>query len=75
MDAKAQAVFERFPGLKEFNVSSAMRRHRNIDDALPPTRRPGSSPGVSTNSAVRTRRAPEGAFCKACFRLRPAQRP
>ena len=74
MDAKAQAAFERFPGLKEANVSSAMRRHRIINDPLPPTRRPGSSPGVSTNSAVHTKR-PQRAFCKACFRLRPAQRP
>lgn len=33
MDAEAQAVFERFSGLKEANVSNAMR-HRIIDDAL-----------------------------------------
>lgn len=33
MDAKAQAEFERFAGLKEANVSNAMR-HRIIDDAL-----------------------------------------
>jgi len=33
MDAEAQAVFERFPGLEEANVTSAMR-HRIIDDAL-----------------------------------------
>lgn len=33
MDAKAQALFQRFPGLKEANVSNAMR-HRIIDDAL-----------------------------------------
>ena len=33
MDAEAQAVFQRFLGLKEANVSNAMR-HRLIDDAL-----------------------------------------
>jgi len=33
MDAEAQAEFERFPDLKEANVSNAMR-HRIIDDAL-----------------------------------------
>lgn len=33
MDAEAQTAFERFAGLKEANVSNAMR-HRIIDDAL-----------------------------------------
>ena len=33
MDAEAQAVFDRFPGLREANVSTSMR-HRIIDDAL-----------------------------------------
>lgn len=33
MDTEAQALFARFPGLKEANVSNAMR-HRLIDDAL-----------------------------------------
>jgi methyltransferase (TIGR00027 family) len=33
MDAEAQAVFDRFLGLKEANVSNSMR-HRIIDDAL-----------------------------------------
>jgi hypothetical protein len=33
MEAEAQAVFERFPGLKGANVSNSMR-HRIIDDAL-----------------------------------------
>lgn len=33
MDAQAQALFDRFPGLREANVSNAMR-HRLIDDLL-----------------------------------------
>jgi methyltransferase (TIGR00027 family) len=33
MDAQAQAMFDRFPGLTEANASNAMR-HRIIDDAL-----------------------------------------